>query len=129
VRAKYQATFTPATIPAGSGTTTVTLVIQLSNQILATNPANPLGGNIQIVGVAPGGTCPGCAGSPALMSIVAAVSDRRAAVGTPPLQNAALMGGATFLPRQPANSLGRGLALVMVGGIFLLPFGGRLRRS
>jgi len=29
----------------------------------------------------------------------------------------------------PANRLGRGLALAMVGGMFLLPFGGKMRRS
>ena len=116
------ATFTPATIAAGAGTTTVTLVIQLANQILASNPAIHFG-------VAPGF-------SPALISVVAAVSDRRTAVGTPPLQSAALptisgrlLDGATFLPRCPLNPLGRSLALVMVGGIFLLPLGGRMRRS
>jgi hypothetical protein len=29
----------------------------------------------------------------------------------------------------PSNPLGRGMALAMVGGMFLLPFGGRMRRS
>jgi len=33
-----------------------------------------------------------------------------------------------ILARHPANPLGRGLALAMVGGIFLLPFGRKLRR-
>jgi hypothetical protein len=60
------ATITPQTLPAGSALTNVTLVIQLANQILAHNPATPLG---------------------------------------------------------------RGLALAMVGGMFLLPFGGKMRRS
>jgi hypothetical protein len=61
-----KATFTPASLPAGSAGTNVTLIIQLANQVLAHNPANPLG---------------------------------------------------------------RGLALAMAGGMFLLPFGRRLRRS
>jgi len=60
------ATITPLTLPAGSALTNVTLVIQLANQILAHNPATPLG---------------------------------------------------------------RGLALAMVGGMFLLPFGEKMRRS
>lgn len=33
-----------------------------------------------------------------------------------------------ILARHPANPLGRGLALAMVGGMFLLPLGGKLRR-
>ena len=59
------ATLTPQTLPAGSGTVTITLVIHLANQILALHPA---------------------------------------------------------------HSLGRGLALAMVGGMFLLPFGGKMRQ-
>jgi hypothetical protein len=59
-------TLTPAALAAGSAGTNITLVIQLANQILARNRANPLG---------------------------------------------------------------RGLALAMVGGIFLLPFGTKMRRS
>jgi len=59
-------TLTPTSLAAGSAGTNITLVIQLANQILARNHANPLG---------------------------------------------------------------RGLALAMVGGIFLLPFGSRMRRS
>jgi len=121
------ATFTPATIPAGAGSTSVNLLIQLANQIVASNPAVHFG-------VAPGfspalmlNAPPGL--SPGLISGVAAVSDRRSAVGTPPLQSADLKAGATFLPRHSTNPVGRGLALVMVGGIFLLPFGGRMRRS
>ena len=60
------ATLTPQTLPAGSASTTVTLVIQLANQILAHHHANPLG---------------------------------------------------------------RGLVLAMMGGMFLLPFGRKMRRS
>jgi hypothetical protein len=37
------ASFTPKSLPAGSAGTTVNLAIQLANQILARNPAHPLG--------------------------------------------------------------------------------------
>jgi hypothetical protein len=59
------ATFTPALLPAGSAGASVSLAVQLANQILAHNPAKPWGG---------------------------------------------------------------GLALAMAGGMFLLPFGSKLRR-
>ena len=60
------ATFTPQKLAAGSASTTVTLAIQLANQIVSSNSAHPLG---------------------------------------------------------------RGLALAMIGGMILLPFGSKMRRS
>jgi hypothetical protein len=60
------ATFTPQKLATGSGSTTVTMGIQLANQILSSNSAHPLG---------------------------------------------------------------RGLALAMIGGMILLPFGSKMRRS
>jgi hypothetical protein len=43
--------------------------------------------------------------------------------------NLAIQLAQQIVANDPANPLGRGLALAMVGGMFLLPFGGKLRRS
>ena len=107
-------------MPAGESITPTVLPGGVLNYVVQVGPSNgknfPSSMTFSASGLPPGAT--------------ATFAPSTLAAGSPSANvNLAIQLAQQIVANHPFNPLGRGLALAMVGGMFLLPFGGKLRRS
>lgn len=107
-------------MPAGESITPTVLPGGVLNYVVQVGPSNgnnfPSAMTFSASGLPPGAT--------------ATFTPSTLAAGSPSTNvNLAIKLAQQIVANHPPNPLGRGLALAMVGGMFLLPFGGKLRRS
>ena len=107
-------------MPAGEAVTPTVLPGGTLTYIVNVGPSN--GRNF------PSGVAFSTTGLPA--GATATFTPSTVAAGSPSTNvNLAIKLGQQIVRNHSANPLGRGVALAMVGGMFLLPFGGKMRRS